>query len=167
MPLNWVDLLVDPRDLQALYGALPPSGPLVVRSVHLSRYGPALTLRADLPTFPPHPLPEWEEAGFDRIQCHLQFLAVERLEMRGWASSATTDLRIEESGVRRIRVTAESSSFALSFEASDDVLIGHLSAFSVGSDERDSGPRGFFRKVDSRRFDTLPDLSEKTFYERL
>ncbi|MFE6227082.1 MULTISPECIES: Imm50 family immunity protein [unclassified Streptomyces] len=167
MSPDWVDLLVNQAELYALYGGLPPAGPLVVRSVHLNHYGPALTLRVDLPSYPAHPLPAWREAGFDRLQCHLQFLAVERLEMRGWHPPATTVLRVEEAGRRRVLVTAESASLRLSFEASDSVVAGHLSAFAAGPDGGDGGPRGFLGKVDSRRFVTLPDLSEKTFYERL
>ncbi|MFD6343592.1 Imm50 family immunity protein [Streptomyces roseolus] len=167
MTLHWADLLVNAKELQALYGGSPPAGPLVVRSVHLNHYGPALTLRVDLPVFPSHPLPEWQEKGFDRFQCHLQFIAVEEVEMHGWGASDLTEVHIEKSGANRIRVVAESSSFTLSFDASDSVVIGHLSVFSVGTDGRDDGARAFLGKLDSRRFPSLPGLDEKTFYERI
>ncbi|MGW4998965.1 Imm50 family immunity protein [Streptomyces hydrogenans] len=167
MTLHWADLLVNPKELQELYGGSPPSGPMVVRSVHLNHYGPALTLRVDLPEFPSHPIPEWQEKDFDRFQCHLQFIAVERLEMRGWGASSLAEVLIERSGANRVRVTAESPSFDLSFDAADSVVIGHLSVFAVGTDGRDDGARAFFGKLDSRRFTSLPGLDEKTFYERI
>ncbi|MET9721527.1 Imm50 family immunity protein [Streptomyces zaomyceticus] len=167
MSLNWVDLLANPGDLRALYGTPPALRAVTVRSVHLNHDGPALTLRLDLPAFPGSPPREWREAGFDRFQCHLQFLAVESLAMRGWNPPATADIGLDACDRRRMRVTVESSSFDLSFEAADTVLVGHLSAFSPGEDGSDGGSRGFLGKLDSLRFDTLPGLEEKTFYERV
>ncbi|MEV6249651.1 Imm50 family immunity protein [Streptomyces sp. NPDC051742] len=166
MTLNWAELLVNPADLQRLYATPPPLAAVTVRSVHLNHYGPMLTLRIDLPNFPQNPLPEWREAGFDRLQCHLQFLAVEHLEMRGWNPPAIADFQMERCGGHRIRLTAISPSFTLSFEAADALTIGHISAFQESENGADSGPRGFVGKLDSRRFNQLPDLNEKTFYER-
>ncbi|MFI1974588.1 Imm50 family immunity protein [Streptomyces wedmorensis] len=167
MTLNWADLLVNPGDLQRLYPTPPPLVAVTVRSVHLNHYGPALTLRIDLPEFPQNPPPEWREAGFDRLQCHLQFIAVEHLEMRGWSPPSITEIKIERCGEHRIRLTAGSPSFTLSFDAADAVVIGHLSAFQKNEDGTDSGPRGFIGKLDSRKFNQLPDINEKTFYERV
>ncbi|MFE6063533.1 Imm50 family immunity protein [Streptomyces sp. NPDC056431] len=167
MTLNWADLLVNPEDLQRLYTALPPLSAVTVRSVHLNHYGPTVTLRIDLTEFPQNPPSEWRETGFDRLQCHLQFLAVEHLEMRGWNPPSIAEIQIERCGDHRIRLTAGSPSFTLSFEASDSVAIGHLSAFQESEDGADSGPRWFARKLDSRRFNQLPDLNEKTFYEHM
>lgn len=167
MILNWADLLVNREVLSALYATPPPLHAVVIRSVHLNHYGPAVTLRVDLADFPQHPPEGWQETGFDRVQCHLQFVAVEHLEMVGWNPPGTADIRMDRCGERRIRVTVDSPSLSLSFEAADAVVIGHLSAFAVGEDGTDSGPRAFVGKLDSRKFSKLPDLDKKTFYEHI
>lgn len=87
--------------------------------------------------------------------------------MRGWQPPAITDIQIERCGGHRIRLTAWSPSLNLSFEAADALVIGHMSAFRKSEDGADSGPRGFVGKLDSLRFHQLPDLDEKTFYERM
>jgi hypothetical protein len=167
MTPNWVELIQNPKQLTSLYPAPPPLHAVTLRSVHLNRYGPAVTLRIDLPEFPQEPPAEWREAGFDRFQCQLCFIAVEHLEMEGWRPPVTADLRFDRSGANRIRVAAESPDLRLIFEAADAVVIGHMSAFAAGQAGADDGPHQFVGKLDSRKFNSLPSLDEKTFYERI
>ncbi|GGW58626.1 Imm50 family immunity protein [Streptomyces xantholiticus] len=167
MTPNWVDLIQNPQELKTLYPTSPPLHAVTLRSVHLNRYGHALTLRIDLPEFPPDPPVEWREAGFDRFQCQLRFVAVEHLEMADWNPPVTADLRFDECGAHRIRVRVESPGLRLTFEAADAVVIGHMSAFKAGEAGADDGPHQFVGKLDSRKFSRLPNLDEKTFYERI
>lgn len=167
MNRSWADLVQPAAHLNALYTSVPPLVSVTVRSIRLDRFGPSLTLRIDLPVFPQRPPQEWSAAGLDRLQCQLRFIAVEHLDLTGWNPPATADVRLEECGARRIRVTAHSRSFGLTFEAADTVLIGHLSAFTAGEGETDAGPHQFVGKLDAHRFDRIPGLEERTFYERI
>ncbi|QIP84161.1 hypothetical protein GLX30_09075 [Streptomyces sp. Tu 2975] len=167
MTLNWVELIQNLKELSALYPAPPPLHAVTLRSVHLNRYGPAVTLRMDLPEFPQKPPAEWREAGFDRFQCQLRFIAVEHFGMEGWRPPVTADLRLDRCGANRIRVSVESPDLRLTFEAADAVVIGHMTAFAVSQAGADDGPHRFVGKLDSRKFNSLPSLDEKTFYERI
>lgn len=158
--------------LAPLYGTAPlPLASLRLRSVHLDWRGPTVTLRLDLPA-PPLPLSEeWAAVGVDTVQGQLRFLAVEDLELDAWdppvlASFALTELG---GGEHRMRVEVsdgEGSAF-LRFTSHCDVLAGHLSGFRAGPGGADSGPHLFRGAVDAKRHSTVPDPSEKTFYERL
>ncbi|MFI7012148.1 Imm50 family immunity protein [Streptomyces sp. NPDC050145] len=158
--------------LAPLYGTAPlPLASLRLRSVHLDWRGPTLTLRLDLPA-PPLPLPEeWAAAGVDSVQGQLQFLAVEELEMDGWdppvlASFALTELGGGEHRMR-VEVSDREGRSLLRFTSHTDVLAGHLSGFRAGPGGADDGPHLFRSAVDAKRHSTVPDPSEKTFYERL
>lgn len=167
MTPNWADLIRNPNDLHALYTELPPLRSVAVRSIHLNHFGPAVTLRIDLPEFPQNPPQEWVAAEFDRFQCQLQFIAVESLGMAGWAPRAKADLEIDACGSHKIRVKAHSAAFNLSFDAADTIVIGHMSAFKAGNEGADNGLHQFVRKLDSLRFNHMPAVYEKTFYEHI
>ncbi|MFG2757000.1 Imm50 family immunity protein [Streptomyces wuyuanensis] len=163
-PLDWADHVPNGARLKALYGTLPPLRQVIVRSLYLDHFGPSLTLRLDLPEFPRNHPAEWDEAGLDRFQCHLQFLAVAGLALEGWIPGARADIELEGHGRSTVRVRIESEGFRVSFEASDSILVGHMSAFRGGADGSDSGPRRFIGQLDSKRFGELPEVYEKTFY---
>ncbi|MEI5008342.1 Imm50 family immunity protein [Streptomyces sp. PmtA] len=163
-PLDWADHIPNGAALGALYGTLPPLRRVTVRSLHLDHFGPSLTLRLDLPEFPRNHPAEWDEAGLDSFQCHLQFLAVARLALEGWIPGARADIELEGHGRGTMHVRIESEGFRLSFEAADSILVGHMSAFSGGPDGSDSGPHRFIGKLDSRKFGEIPEVYEKTFY---
>ncbi|WP_328405863.1 immunity 50 family protein [Streptomyces sp. NBC_00390] len=167
MTLNWADLVQNPHELLALYSELPGLDSVTVRSVHLNSYGPALTLRVDLPAFPSNPPEEWLAAGRNRLQLHIQFIAVAHLEMTGWGPHASADIAIADAGACRIAVRIDSSSFVLTFEASDAIVVGHPSVFSAGEDGSDSGPHQFLKRLDARKFEKIPAADEKTFYEHI
>lgn len=160
-------LLVNPESLRSLYGEIPDLTVLRIRSINLNWRGPTVTLRVDLPSFPLHAPPEWTDRGVDTLQCQLQFLAVEGIALTEWAPPVigrvdTTPYRER----RRMRVTVRGRGISLEFDCSDSVRVSHPSAFKIQGDGSDEGPHIFVSKVDGRRYDSLPDTAEKTFYER-
>jgi hypothetical protein len=167
MTRAWESLLVNRPALEAFYSSVPPLESLTVRSVHLDRRGPTVILRFDLPRFPDRPLPEWVAAGCDTFQCQLRFLAVADVVLHGWSPPVTGDLVIEEEADRRIRVALRGAGARLAFTGSDSLTVGHLSAYRRSADGTDTGPQHFVGRTDRFRWSTVPDVWEKTFYERV
>ncbi|MEV3870714.1 Imm50 family immunity protein [Streptomyces sp. NPDC049906] len=155
-----------------LYGLSPLDLDSVrLRSVHLDWHGPTVTLRLDLPA-PPLPLPEeWAAADVDTVQGQLQFLAVEDLELDAWEPGLLVSIDLTELGGSRHRtrvmVSHGGKPAFLRFTGSTDVIVGHISGFRVGPEGADSGPHHFRSRLDAKLYTTVPDPSEKTFYERL
>ncbi|MFJ4423899.1 Imm50 family immunity protein [Streptomyces galilaeus] len=163
-------LIANGEVLRSVYGGTIPafSGVVRVRSVNLNWRGPTVTLRVDLPDFPAPASREWLDAGLDTVQCHLQFLAVENLSVRVWKPPAGAAIAVTPMGEgRRVRVEVVGDGVALSFDSSDSVLVGHMSAFRMNSDGSDGGPRMFVNRMDSRRYDSLPEPCEAVHFERL
>ncbi|USQ83237.1 immunity 50 family protein [Streptomyces phaeoluteigriseus] len=169
-PLTVGALIANGEVLRSVYGAVAPAlGVAVrVRSINLNWRGPTVTLRIDLPDFPEPAPQEWLDAGLDTVQCHLQFLAVENLSVREWKPPAGAAIAVTPVGEgRRVRVEVVGDGVDLSCDSSDSVLVGHMSAFRKNSDGSDGGPRMFVNRMDSRRYDSLPDPSEAVHFERL
>ncbi|MEU6813697.1 Imm50 family immunity protein [Streptomyces sp. NPDC046860] len=166
---------LSPRNSEALaplYGPDPLDLSSVrLRSVHLDWHGPTVTLRLDLPA-PPLPLPEeWAAAGVDTVQGQLQFLAVEDLELDTWEPGPLMSVELAVLGESRHRMRVAVSHGGkpgfLRFTCGTDVLAGHISGFRVGPEGEDSGPHHFRGRLGTRLHTTVPDPSEKTFYEHL
>ncbi|WP_445396231.1 Imm50 family immunity protein [Streptomyces sp. LE64] len=142
-----------------------------LRSVHLDWHGPTVTLRLDLPAPPLPPPEEWATASVDTVQGQLQFLAVEGLELDAWVPGLLVSFELAVLSENRHRISVVVShgrkSDFLRFTCSTDVLVGHISGFRVGSEGTDSGPHHFLNRLDAKLHTTVPDPSEKTFYERL
>jgi hypothetical protein len=163
----WADLLRNPEAVGAFYERLPPLEAVVLRSVHLDRWGPTLTLRLDLPRFADRPLPEWVESGCDRLQCHLQFVDVADVRMRGWRPPATADVGMGGLERRRVAVRIAGEGVDLAFTSSDSLVVGRMSVYRAQQGGLDTGPHQFVGKVDRIRCTAVPDVWEKTFYERV
>ncbi|MFJ9577650.1 Imm50 family immunity protein [Streptomyces sp. NPDC101191] len=155
--------------LTSLYGEIPTLSGLRLRSINVNWRGPTVTLRVDLPEFPEAIPKDWLESGVDTIQCHLQFLAVADLSLTTWAPPAcNVSFSVQPlEGESRVRVEAIAPEVNLHFTSSQSVLVGHVSAFRAQPDGSDSGPHLFTRILDRRLHHSLPEPSEKTFYERL
>ncbi|TLQ45346.1 Imm50 family immunity protein [Streptomyces marianii] len=164
---NWADLVRNSAYLKALYTSIPKLDAIIVRSIHLNHFGPSLTLRIDLPEFPQNPPAPWVEAALDRFQCQLEFIAVENLELTGWIPGGQTALELGTRNSNKIHARMNSGEFHLSFTAADSILVGHMSAFKVQSDQSDSGPHQFLGRLDSKKFSEIPPPYEKTFYEHI
>jgi len=163
--LHWAEVLTNRPLLEVYYSTVPPLSGIALRSVHLDRAGPTLTLRLALPEFPDRPLPEWVEAGYDRFQCQVQFLGVAELNMRGWRSGAVADVTLTPESRRRVRVVVAAEGVSLTFTASDHLTVGKPSAYRVDANgERHS----YIRKVDRLRLrDGLPEVWDRSFHGRV
>ncbi|MFI5628492.1 Imm50 family immunity protein [Streptomyces sp. NPDC051664] len=167
MSSPWVSLLRNPSPLSSLYSIIPPLRAVRLRSIHLNWRGPALTLRIDLPAFPEKAPANWLTKGHDAVQLHLQFLAVSDISINGWIPPVQADIAISPVEDHRILVEIEGTEIKSSFISSDSIIIGHIGAFTTSADGFDGGDRSFLRPLDSRRFDSLPDVCEGTYYERI
>jgi hypothetical protein len=170
----WPQLLVHSERFAALYSEVPSLEHLVLRSVHLSPYGSAVTLRVELPRFPDLAPAEWREAGCDRCEAQIEFQAVgEDLRMRGVPDGSVVDVEFGErvpTPERRVRIAVRGGAeFALDFTA-HSVKVGHLNAYRSGDGGGDpyAARRWFESPLDRRRHSgALPPTTAKVFYERV
>lgn len=121
-PTDWTDVLDDPRTVRAIFGHAPSLDQVELLSITLRRDGPIAALdielaEAEFPVFPPH---KWREAGFNRVQVHLQCVGVRTLEIRGLETTPIFDLKIErDGGVIRVRGATD----VMSVDISADFLV--------------------------------------------
>ncbi|MFD4655794.1 Imm50 family immunity protein [Kitasatospora sp. NPDC058444] len=167
---TWPQFLVHSERFTALYTELPALECLVLRSVHLSPYGPAVTLRVELPRFPDLAPPDWTEAGCDRFEAQIEFFAVgEDLRMRGVPDSTVVDIRFGppvQTRERRIRIAVSGPEFSLDFTA-HALKVGRLNAYRSGDADPYTARRWFASSLDQRLHQgMLPPTTAKVFYER-
>ncbi|MFJ2557709.1 MULTISPECIES: Imm50 family immunity protein [unclassified Streptomyces] len=166
MTRRWIDLVRNSHLLTSLYSEVPPLEAVRLRSVHLDWRGPSLTLRLDLPVFPDNMSDDSLESSHDTLQIHIKFLAIDRVVLSSLPHSLV-DISISHLGESRISVAAAKGAGKFSFTAGDELLIGHISSFARAGDGSDGGPRKFLSRLDARIFTSLPDVCERTFYERI
>ncbi|MEK8171353.1 Imm50 family immunity protein [Streptomyces sp. M19] len=157
----------DPGAVGRFYSTVPPLTAVTLRSVHVDRRGrgsPCGSICRRSPTGVP---PEWAGHGYDRFQCHVQFLAVDDVVLDGWVAAGTADVALVARDRRRLAVDVRATAGRLTFTSSDSVLAGRFSAHRAAADGSDRGPRHYVSKVDRIRFDGLPDVSQRDFYERV
>ncbi|MGW7447299.1 Imm50 family immunity protein [Kitasatospora sp. NPDC054795] len=167
---TWPQFLVRSDRFTALYTELPALERLVLRSVHLSPYGPAVTLRVELPRFPDLAPPDWTEAGCDRFEAQIEFIAVgEDLRMRGVPASTVVDIEFGprvRTPERRIRIAVSGPEFSLDFTA-HALKVGRLNAYRSGEADPCTARRWFESPLDQRlHHSVLPPTTAKVFYER-
>jgi non-ribosomal peptide synthetase component F len=161
---TWKQLLPDGEKLLSMYSDAPPVSPLNLRSAHLSRYGPSVTIRADLMSFPDRPPPEWAALGLDTLQVHVTFLAVDDLALVQCALPALVSVSMDEIGQRRMLVELSGGDFALHFTSSDTALVGHVSAY-LRDGLIDDGPHRYLGKLDQRLYSVVPDPTVKAYHD--
>ncbi|GHB01975.1 Imm50 family immunity protein [Streptomyces termitum] len=161
--------LIHAHDLIGLYGSASPLEEIRPRSVNLDWRGPAITLRVDVSGLPAGLPQDWKAAEVDTVQCHLKFLAVEDFSLSRWDPPVPpTSLVVEPLGKnRRVRIQLSGPGVDLRFTSHKSVHIGHVSAFGITPDGTDGGPHLFLGNLDRRRYQTVPETEEKTFYERI
>lgn len=170
MPADtWPELLLGAEQLTSLYTELPPLRELVLRSVHLSPYGPGVKLRADLPRFPDRAPAAWTEAGCDRFEVQIEFLGVgEDLRMRGVPDSTVVAIELRpfvRSREHRIAVAVSGPGFSLDFTAHAALKAGRLNAYRSGDADPYAAPRWFASRLDQHLHQVLPPTTTKVFYE--
>ncbi|WP_030238846.1 Imm50 family immunity protein [Streptomyces sp. NRRL S-350] len=169
MPVGtWSQLLLSSERFTALYTELPRLEHLVLRSVHLSPYGSAVTLRVEFPRFPDLAPPDWTEAGCDRFEAQIEFMAVgEDLRMRGVPAGTVVDVEfgpLVRTPERRIRIAVSGPEFSLHFTA-HALKVGRLNAYRSDDADPYTARRWFESPVDRRRHQVLPPTTAKAFYE--
>ncbi|WP_042423814.1 Imm50 family immunity protein [Streptacidiphilus anmyonensis] len=169
MPADaWPQFLVHSERFTALYTELPALECLVLRSVHLSPYGPGVTLRVEIPRFPDLAPPDWTEAGCDRFEAQIEFFACgEDLRMRGVPDSTVVDIEFGPrvpTPERRIGVAVNGPEFSLAFTA-HALRVGHLNAYR-SNEAPYTARRWFESRLDQHRHQgVLPPTTAKAFYE--
>lgn len=163
------EFIVNSDALCAAYGHMPKlEGCIRFRSLNLNWRGPTLIIRADLPQFPDPAPQDWVTSGFDTVQFHLRFLAVQNLAIHSWEPPALGFLEAAPRPEGRcLQVDIGGDGINLAFDCSDSVTIGHVSAFRVDVDGSDLGSRSFAGRIDSRRYNSLPEVWEKSYFERI
>jgi len=166
---TWSELLIHSERLTALYTELPPLEQLILGSVHLSPYGPGVRLRVELPRFPDRAPLAWADAGCDRFEAQIEFLAVgEDLRMRGVPERTVVDIelsplvRIRE---RRIGVAVRGAGFSMDFTAFAGLTAVHLNAYRSGDADPRTARRWFESRVDQHLYQVLPPTTRKVFYD--
>ncbi|MFE2283717.1 Imm50 family immunity protein [Streptomyces sp. NPDC059443] len=166
---TWSELLVNAERLTVLYAELPPLEHMVLRSVHLSPYGPGVTLRMEFPRFPDRAPLTWTEAGCDRFEAQIEFLAVgEDLRMRGIPDRTVVDVELSplvQVHERRIRVAVRGAEFSLDFTAFAGLKAGRLNAYRSIDADPDTAQRWFESRIDRHLHHVLPPTTAKAFYE--
>ncbi|MFF3494666.1 Imm50 family immunity protein [Streptomyces sp. NPDC002795] len=158
---------IDPDPLRRLYGKRPRLDEFRLRSINIDLWGPSLKLRVDLAEFPEIPPEGWAATGYDVVQCHIRFSAVERLSLQEWTPPTRAHLSAASTDVpRMLDVSVRGAGVSLDFRCHESVGIGHISAFRVEPDGSDEVPHGFLGRVDTRLFATVPRPHEKIFYAR-
>ncbi|MFD5747033.1 Imm50 family immunity protein [Streptomyces sp. NPDC127033] len=166
MTRPWIDLVRNSRLLTSLYSEVPSLEAVRIRSVHLDWRGPSLTLRLDLSSFPDNLPADLLWPGHDTLQIHIKFLAIDRVTFSGLPRSLV-DISFSPMGEDRVSVVATEGAGGFSFTASSDLIVGHVASFVRAGDGSDAGPRRFLSRLDARLFTSLPDVCERTFYERI
>nr|WP_237554720.1 Imm50 family immunity protein [Streptomyces sp. SID4948] len=152
--------------MTSLYTEIPPLEGLVLRSVHLSPYGPGLKLRVELPRFPDRAPSAWTEARCDRFEAQIHFLAVgDDLRMRGTPDRTAVDVHLRSIPQRRLRVVTQGTDFTLEFTAAEALQVSHLNAYRSGEGDPYDARRHFENHVDQRLYRILPPVTTRPFYD--
>ncbi|MFD9354667.1 Imm50 family immunity protein [Streptomyces sp. NPDC060031] len=155
--------------MTALYTELPPLEHLVLRSVHLSPYGPGVKLRVDLPRFPDLAPLAWTKAGCDRFEAQIEFMAVGAdLRMRGIPDCTVVDIEFSplvQIRERRIGVAVHGAGFSLQFTAYAALKTSRLNAYRSGDADPYTAERWFVSRVDQHLHQVLPPTTRRGFYD--
>jgi hypothetical protein len=159
---NLGEFIANSNILTEIYPSGLPAGPAVVRSINLSRRGPTVVVRLDMPEFPASPRPEWLEIGCDRIQCHVAFLNVADFQLERWVGAGEAETAVKPLEPRRLSVSLEGSTIRCGFTSSDSLTVRHVSAYRSSEGQ---GRQLFASPLDRRGFaNELPWIDERNFY---
>lgn len=124
----WMELLVDARSIQTIYGEnVPTLDGIDLHEVVLKRDGPSVLVRFDLNCFPMHPPKKWEMGCFNRVQLTLLGLGVRELTIKGLQTECSLDLHVAEEGAG-VRLFADNGRVSIDI-LTDRLLIDRISAY--------------------------------------
>lgn len=156
----------NPQELIGLYGGVPSLDTVKIRSIHLSRLGPMVKLRIDLPTYPEAPPAEWKEFHCDTVQCQVEFINVSNFRLRNSALPTVADITFSiVDGAAKVGI--EGPGLSATFDCLPFTLVGHIGAFKASDEGSDSGKHFYVRKIDAKLFDSTPSLHQRAFYDNI
>lgn len=116
---GWLDALVDPHPVAAIYGADVPS--LAGASIHELRFhrdGPQIAIRFDLADYPAVPPRKWASQQANTVQLELTLIGIEAVQLTNWATTVTADLSLTTTGdLVRLRTTNSPVTLAIDAES--------------------------------------------------
>ncbi|MFF8400757.1 Imm50 family immunity protein [Streptomyces sp. NPDC015684] len=129
--MPWVSLLHNPEGIASVYEGSPPDL-LGVRlhEVVLHRDRPTLRLRLDLPRFPDRPPHKWAAQEFDTLQVEISLSGVREVEVAGFGTAVTADVRLGADNGVILDVTSPETRVRAVAAA---VFVSKLSAYRNGA----------------------------------
>ena len=124
---NWIDVLVDPAPLRAIYGEdLPTLKNIDLHEIILHRDGPAIVFRFDLAFLPKQMPKKWELGKFNRVQIQLAAFDIYDLSITGWKARCKIDVVV----MRAEKIIRVSGRGDINFDlTADRLMIRKVSAY--------------------------------------
>ena len=125
---DWLDVVVDARPIQAIYGErVPLLISVVLHEVSLHRDGPRVIVRFDLPEFPVNPPRKWVAQQFNVAQLKLIFDGIHDISLQGWSTNPVVDISIIRAG-DRVKASVSSAAVQINIDC-DAVLVSSISGY--------------------------------------
>ncbi|WP_424887550.1 Imm50 family immunity protein [Streptomyces sp. XH2] len=126
----WTELLSNPAGIASVYGGtVPPLQGVHIHEVTLSREGPVLKVRLDLPEYPAKAPKKWMTQGFDTVQIELSLGGVRDVTVFGFGTDPIADIAL----VRTDSIKVEVMSSQVRIQANvDSVFLSSISAYQSG-----------------------------------
>ncbi|MGH3314094.1 MAG: Imm50 family immunity protein [Streptomyces sp.] len=125
--MSWTSTLADATALQRVFGGDPPElRETRVHEVTLSRDGPQVTIRIDLPTYPTSPPAKWRTQGFNTVQAEITFVGARDISVEGFGRDPIVDIEITRTD--SIRISIDSPEFRLHL-AADAAILSKVTAY--------------------------------------
>jgi hypothetical protein len=97
-----------------------------VHDVTVSRDGPQVTIRIDLPAYPAAPPAKWQREGFNTVQAEITFVGAREISLKGFGRDPVADVDITRDDATYVSI--ESPEFRLSLTA-DAAVLSKVSAY--------------------------------------
>jgi hypothetical protein len=109
--MAWTSLLQNPEGIDSIYQGTPPRLEGVqIHEVGLSREGPALRVRFDLPEYPVQAPRKWQAQGFNTVQVELLFGGLRSVEISGFSVEPMGDITLTRAEGVHVAVSSNETS---------------------------------------------------------
>ncbi|WP_367136266.1 MULTISPECIES: Imm50 family immunity protein [Streptomyces] len=126
----WVELLSNPAGITSVYGGtVPPLEGVHIHEVTLSREGPLLKVRLDLPEYPAKAPKKWMTQGCDTVQIEISLGGVRDVTVFGFGTDPIADIILTRTD--SIKVEVVSSQVRIQATA-DSAFVSSISAYQGG-----------------------------------